>query len=479
MTLIAEGDKLYNNGPADKALEFYNQALEIFPEDKHGLVARSKCYLTMCNIDAALRDAEKSLKSDKNFHRGLEQKAETLYQMGDFEMALVFFHRGHKLRPELNVFTLGIQKTQEAIINSVGASTRLQIEQSMANQNNKDSRISGKQSRKPKSAPGVKKSESQTKASVQKKLLAELYVDKEFLENLENDHDLMKSCISEKAHLHVHDLVTDGIDYLSNRAQFWRQRKPIYARQTNTTNVTPMSDPLVDFMVSINKIEKTDNFKEAMAIAEKEIQKIERCTEKQLQLSGIKQGSSAKVSKQHLISEICMTAGNWALIEYQDKKVDKVFVKAEENFKKVIKLGAKQKDKSKSKDYQSSALERLGRLYVIKGDITNAINTWEQRESLIYDQKEELVVLYHDLGRAYLSKGNTDKALENANHSFSNVRDQGWKMNVMVLLAEIHLAKNEVKQAKMKLENCLTIARSENDTSAEKAVLDLLSRLRA
>ena len=72
--------------------------------------------------------------------------------------------------------------------------------------------ISGKQSsRKQKSAPGVKKSESQTKASVQKKLLAELYVDKEFLENLENDHDLMKSCISEKEHLHVHDLVTDGI----------------------------------------------------------------------------------------------------------------------------------------------------------------------------------------------------------------------------------------------------------------------------
>ena len=35
-------------------------------------------------------------------------------------MALVFYHRGHKLRPELQEFRLGIQKAQEAIDNSVG-----------------------------------------------------------------------------------------------------------------------------------------------------------------------------------------------------------------------------------------------------------------------------------------------------------------------------------------------------------------------
>lgn len=35
-------------------------------------------------------------------------------------MSLVFYHRGHKLRPELQEFRLGIQKAQEAIDNSVG-----------------------------------------------------------------------------------------------------------------------------------------------------------------------------------------------------------------------------------------------------------------------------------------------------------------------------------------------------------------------
>lgn len=40
--------------------------------------------------------------------------------MGDFEFALVFYHRGYKLRPDRE-FKVGIQKAQEAINNSVGS----------------------------------------------------------------------------------------------------------------------------------------------------------------------------------------------------------------------------------------------------------------------------------------------------------------------------------------------------------------------
>ena len=41
--------------------------------------------------------------------------------MGDFEHALMFYHRGSKIRPDLNEFKLGIQKAQEAISNSIGS----------------------------------------------------------------------------------------------------------------------------------------------------------------------------------------------------------------------------------------------------------------------------------------------------------------------------------------------------------------------
>lgn len=41
--------------------------------------------------------------------------------MGEFEFALVFYHRGQKLRPQIQEFRLGIQRAQEAIENSVGS----------------------------------------------------------------------------------------------------------------------------------------------------------------------------------------------------------------------------------------------------------------------------------------------------------------------------------------------------------------------
>jgi tetratricopeptide (TPR) repeat protein len=89
--------------------------------DKAALVARSKCYLQLGSTSLALQDAEDSLKENKEYHKGLYQKAEVLYSMGDFEHALMFYHRGHKIRPELHEFTLGIQKAKEAVNNSIGS----------------------------------------------------------------------------------------------------------------------------------------------------------------------------------------------------------------------------------------------------------------------------------------------------------------------------------------------------------------------
>jgi len=47
-------------------------------------------------------------------------KAESYYQMMQFEYGLMFYHRGNKLRPEVQAFRLGIQKSREAIDNSIG-----------------------------------------------------------------------------------------------------------------------------------------------------------------------------------------------------------------------------------------------------------------------------------------------------------------------------------------------------------------------
>jgi hypothetical protein len=61
-----------------------------------------------------------------------------------------------------------------------------------------------------------------------KALLGELYVDREYLEELSNDEMLLTGDIQDKDS--IADLIHAGIRYLDNRTDFWRQQKPMYTR---------------------------------------------------------------------------------------------------------------------------------------------------------------------------------------------------------------------------------------------------------
>ncbi|PNF22128.1 hypothetical protein B7P43_G06796 [Cryptotermes secundus] len=125
-TLLALGSREMRSGNVNIAINFVHKALELNPKDKNALVARSKCYLQLGEPQLALKDAETALHGDKNFIRdilivsAIFQKAESLYHLGDFEHSLMYYHRGLRLRPELEGFRLGVQKAQEAIENTIG-----------------------------------------------------------------------------------------------------------------------------------------------------------------------------------------------------------------------------------------------------------------------------------------------------------------------------------------------------------------------
>jgi len=313
-------------------------------------------------------------------------------------------------------------------------------------------------------------------------------VDKEYLQSLEKDFDLMDSALNpNESSQTVGDLVTSGIDFLTYKTEFWRQQKPLYARKLSTTNIPPASDPVIDTLKIIDDLHKDEvvklpllEFTKSLKIAENEVNRIERCTEKQLQQAAMRAGSPL-VSKNVLIAELCLQIGAICVRKFQLDKDEVIFKKAENNFLKVNSIGSKTKQKNSESSYisqQDNALDRLGRLYVLKNDLVSAIKTWEKREVILSDNKYELVVLYHDIGRAYLTLKDFKKANDYAHLSYTMVVDSVWKMNVMVLLAEIHLACKEIDKAKHVLENCLAIAKEEKDVSAEKAVTDLLDRLR-
>ncbi|XP_062567687.1 outer dynein arm-docking complex subunit 4-like, partial [Saccostrea cucullata] len=230
----AEADSLFKQGEYKKSIDSYTIALELQPGDKNCLVCRSKCYLQLGDTQNALVDAEASLSEDKTFHKGVYQKAQALYYQGDFEMSLVFYHRGHKLRPELQEFRLGIQKAQEAIDNSVGAPDKVQLttEGDLSFFAKQDDKKIKKPTYNTYGRPGMqtqKKLEISRPAGNEKtikQLLGELYGDRQYLEKLLKETD-PNTPVGKT----ISGLVSQGLNYLDTRTDFWRQQKPMYARK--------------------------------------------------------------------------------------------------------------------------------------------------------------------------------------------------------------------------------------------------------
>ncbi|XP_050098235.1 outer dynein arm-docking complex subunit 4 [Anopheles aquasalis] len=209
--ILALGMREIKNGNMDNAVLFISKALEMNTNDQNALVARSRCFLQLGEPGKALQDAETALVLDKNNIRAIYQKAEALYYLGQFEHSLMFFHRGLRLRPELASFRLGVQKTQEAIENTIGNNTKNQPQKKPV------------KAEKPKSAKRTQLSREELEKRASRRLLGDLYIDKEYLENLLKHPDLRKAdtnteCISEYA--------KDAINFLNNRQEFWRQQKP-------------------------------------------------------------------------------------------------------------------------------------------------------------------------------------------------------------------------------------------------------------
>jgi len=322
-SIAAEADAHARKGQYDKAVEFYTLALIIHNKgseddlkdnaglavpdqqaagsavidpakniDKALLVSRSECHLKLGNTEASLEDANKALRIDPTYCKAIYQKAETLYMMSDFEMALVFFHRGNQLRPELPEFSLGIHKAQEAINNSIGDPKECHIkdikDKVRKNQGNKLGRKStptkkseasssitdntasklslGFMSNKSGTAEFLnkingsdsldKKKDSVDLASntydsispeslhkpsnkyTDYQLLGELYVDKQYLIDFANDKSFNTHPNEE-----INKIIDEGLKYLKEREDFWRQQNPLYVRKSS--KITPRYTKMV------------------------------------------------------------------------------------------------------------------------------------------------------------------------------------------------------------------------------------------
>jgi len=479
VTYLAEGDKLYNAGEYQKALESYTTALEIEQENVSGLVARSKCYLQIGDAQAALADAESSLQGNTEFHKGLFQKAEALYQMGDFEYALVFYHRGHKLRPELQEFRLGIQKAQEAIDNCVGNPSSVKLEnKGDLSFFNKMDEGKGKSKQRGQYRPPAKpaatkthriaaKAKNGTSNKTAKALLGELYADKEYLEKLLKDDDLVKGSAGGMS---IYDLVMSGINYLDTRTEFWRQQKPMYARKRDrllmqqkwsnrkTESITDPTSVILKNLEDIDGFLSEGEASKSLTLATTTLKAVNRMSDRDLP------------NKLDLIANLYSCIGNAHLelgqtgeaLAYHQKDFE---ISQQHNFP----------------DAKSRALDNLGRVYARIGKFQKAIDCWLEKVPLSKLALES-TWLFHEIGRCYLELGSSDKAKEYGEKSLSEAKkaeDDVWQLNATVLIAQAEVKLEEFAAAASSFESALETAKLQGDEDAEVAICKALDDVKS
>uniref|UniRef100_A0A1A9Z7P3 Outer dynein arm-docking complex subunit 4 n=1 Tax=Glossina pallidipes TaxID=7398 RepID=A0A1A9Z7P3_GLOPL len=226
-SIIALGLKEIKNANPENAIQCFSKALEFNNTDVNALVSRSKCYLLLGEAYKALQDAETALKEDKNNIRAIYQKAESLYYLGQFEQSLMYFHRGLRVRPELSSFRLGVQKTREAIENTISMNH---------NQGRCAVKAKSLKQRKPPISSNnllqrkVKLTKEELERRNARKLLDKLSIDKEYLEKLLKHPNLKRADTNTE---NISNYAREAVNFLDKRQEFWRQQRPCVALQNH------------------------------------------------------------------------------------------------------------------------------------------------------------------------------------------------------------------------------------------------------
>ncbi|NXO15075.1 TTC25 protein, partial [Oriolus oriolus] len=465
--LMTEGTALSRRGQHDKALGCFNDALKLRAGDKHCLITRSKCFLKLGDTENSLKDAEASLQIDKTFPEGLYQKAETLYTMGDFEFALVFYHRGQRLRPDMHKFQLGINKAEEAIVNCLGNPSAVKLEntEELCFVSRQAERKKDNQQQQNKLTKDQKRTKKQS-PKTERQLLGQLYADKAYLEKLLKDEDLMQS--STRQGIKVMDLVLDGISYLNHRRDFWQQQKPMYARvyERKLLQQGRMHDKkqkLSDIGRSIAKDMEDIELCLARGSAEESCRKAERM------LRRLQGWTEEEVpNKNELIGNLHSCIGNAHLAmgqmeaALQSHKMDLDFAR-----------------KNALTDAVSRALDNIGHVYARMGRFQQAINAWEEKIPLAQSSLEK-AWLFHEIGRCYLELDKAEAAQDYGQKSLQSADEEGdveWQLHATVLVAQAQVKLKDYRSAIMNFERALEKAKLVPSEAAQNGIIAALDNV--
>ncbi|XP_029429619.1 tetratricopeptide repeat protein 25 isoform X2 [Rhinatrema bivittatum] len=392
--------------------------------------------------------------------------------MGDFEFALVYYHRGYRQRPELQEFRLGIQKAQEAIDNSVGSPSSVKLETKGDLSYFKKQEDESKKT-KPKvhimlSKRDLRQQKEKEEIGARsektvRKLLGRLYTDRAYLATLLKDEDLVSG--NSRTGMKLRNLIMGGITYLDTRTEFWRQQKPIYARDRDRrlmqqkwsrNKKSKPSDPTRYILKSLDEIDLMLTHGNPDG----------SCKKAQHVLKRVEQWTDEDVPNRHeLIGNLYSCIGN-AQIEMEQMEA------ALQSQKKDLEIA----EKYDLLEAKSRAMDNIGRVYARIGEFQKAIDIWVEKIPLAKSSLEK-TWLFHEIGRCYLELRQPEEALNYGEKSQAAAEEAGdveWQLNASVLVAQAEVKLQDYQSAVTNFEKALERAKLLHNKAAEQAIMNAL-----
>uniref|UniRef100_A0A6B2LS75 Uncharacterized protein n=1 Tax=Arcella intermedia TaxID=1963864 RepID=A0A6B2LS75_9EUKA len=94
------GNRAFTQGKFDVALKFYNEAIEILPDNHIFYSNRSATHYQLKDYAKALEDAQKCIDLDAKFAKGYLRKGQALLELNKKEEALVALREALDLAPK-------------------------------------------------------------------------------------------------------------------------------------------------------------------------------------------------------------------------------------------------------------------------------------------------------------------------------------------------------------------------------------------
>ncbi|XP_067686661.1 outer dynein arm-docking complex subunit 4-like [Haliotis asinina] len=120
---MREGDAQMKDKKYRKAVESYDAALRLDKSNLAAHVGKSHCHLRLGHAKQALADVEKALSIDNVYPPAVLQKANIFFTLCNYDMALLFYHRGHKVSPNSVQFQEGITRCRQHITEATAGKT--------------------------------------------------------------------------------------------------------------------------------------------------------------------------------------------------------------------------------------------------------------------------------------------------------------------------------------------------------------------